>query len=160
MIIEYDEKYIEDVKDLMVELEEYIVSIDKDELDQVGENYREKYVDFMLEEVRENDGKVFIAVEKGKAIGLVAGIIRKYSEWDHLDYKCPKTGSVTELVTTQKERAKGIGKDLLKAIEKYFKDEGCEYVSLEVFSYNEHAKEFYNRQNYHERMRTLIKKID
>ena len=32
-IIEYQEKYLEDVKDLLVELEEYILSIDKDELD-------------------------------------------------------------------------------------------------------------------------------
>ena len=33
-IIEYEEKYLEDVRDLLTELEEYIVSIDKDELDQ------------------------------------------------------------------------------------------------------------------------------
>ncbi len=32
-IIEYEDKYLEDVKDLLVELEEYIVSIDKDNLD-------------------------------------------------------------------------------------------------------------------------------
>ena len=30
-IIEYEEKYLEDVKDLLVELEEYIISIDKDD---------------------------------------------------------------------------------------------------------------------------------
>ena len=29
-IIEYEEKYLEDVRDLLVELEEYILSIDKD----------------------------------------------------------------------------------------------------------------------------------
>lgn len=29
-IIEYENKYIEDVKDLLVELEEYIIKIDKD----------------------------------------------------------------------------------------------------------------------------------
>ena len=34
-IIEYEDKYLNDVKDLLVELEEYIVSIDKDNLDQV-----------------------------------------------------------------------------------------------------------------------------
>ncbi len=33
MIIEYEEKYLDDVRDLLVELEEYIVSIDKDNLD-------------------------------------------------------------------------------------------------------------------------------
>ena len=33
-IIEYDENYLEDVKDLLVELEEYILTIDEDNLDQ------------------------------------------------------------------------------------------------------------------------------
>ena len=32
-IIEYEEKYLEDVRDLLVELEEYILSIDKDIID-------------------------------------------------------------------------------------------------------------------------------
>ena len=40
-IIEYNEKYLEDVKDLLVELEEYIISIDKDNLDQLHPEYRE-----------------------------------------------------------------------------------------------------------------------
>ena len=34
-IIEYNDKYLEDVKDLLVELEEYILSIDEDALDQL-----------------------------------------------------------------------------------------------------------------------------
>lgn len=32
-IVEYENKYLGDVKDLLVELEEYIVSIDKEHLD-------------------------------------------------------------------------------------------------------------------------------
>ena len=34
-IIEYEEKYLNDVKKLLVELEEYILTIDEDELDQL-----------------------------------------------------------------------------------------------------------------------------
>ena len=41
-IIEYEDKYLEDVKDLLVELEEYIISIDKDDLDQLHPLYRSK----------------------------------------------------------------------------------------------------------------------
>ena len=41
-IIEYEEKYLDDVRDLLVELEEYIISIDKDNLDQLHPEYREK----------------------------------------------------------------------------------------------------------------------
>lgn len=41
-IVEYENKYLEDVRDLLTELEEYIVSIDKDELNQVHSEYHEK----------------------------------------------------------------------------------------------------------------------
>ena len=41
-IIEYEEKYLEDVKDLLVELEEYILSIDGNNLDQIYSDYRDK----------------------------------------------------------------------------------------------------------------------
>ena len=41
-IIEYEDQYLEDVRILLTELEEYIVSIDKDELDQVHPEYHEK----------------------------------------------------------------------------------------------------------------------
>ena len=56
-IIEYEDKYLEDVKDLLVELEEYILTIDKDELDQLHPEYRDKMAILDLEEVNENDGK-------------------------------------------------------------------------------------------------------
>ena len=41
-IIEYEDKYLEDVRALLVELEEYLVLIDKDCLEQVHPEYMEK----------------------------------------------------------------------------------------------------------------------
>lgn len=38
-VIAYEDKYLEDVKDLLVELEEYLISIDKDGLDRMHPNY-------------------------------------------------------------------------------------------------------------------------
>lgn len=52
MIIEYNEKYLDDVKDLLVELEEYIISIDKDHLDQLHPDYRDKMAIVDLEDVK------------------------------------------------------------------------------------------------------------
>lgn len=58
-IIEYNDKYIEDVKDLLVELEEYIVSIDKDHLDMLHPEYREKMVMVDLKQIKLLDGKCY-----------------------------------------------------------------------------------------------------
>ena len=158
-IIEYEDKYLADVKDLLVELEEYILSIDKDELDNLHPEYREKMALLDLEEVNENDGKCFLAIENDKAIGLIMGTIIKYDEYDYLDYKCPKEGEITELIVTSKIRSKGIGQALMNKMEEYFKSVGCEYILVDVFAYNENGIKFYDKQGYHPRMHVGIKKI-
>ena len=158
-IIEYEDKYLEDVKDLLVELEEYILTIDKDELDQLHPEYRDKMAILDLEEVNENDGKCYLAIEDDKAIGLIMGIIREYDEYDYLDYKCPKTGEITELIISKNIRSKGIGQQLMHTMEEYFRSVGCEYVTIDVFAYNELAKNFYRKQGYHSRMSIDIKKL-
>ena len=109
--------------------------------------------------VEENNGKCFLAVENNKAIGLIMGYIRTYDEYDYLDYKCPKSGEISELIVTNKIRSKGIGQLLINEMEQYFKTVGCEYVFVDVFAYNEIAKNFYDKNNYHSRMEIRLKKI-
>lgn len=70
-IIEYEDKYLEDIRDLLIELEEYIVSIDKDNLDQIHPEYHEKMALVDLEKVNKNSGICYLAIEKDKAIGLI-----------------------------------------------------------------------------------------
>lgn len=158
-IIEYDDKYLEDVRDLLVELEEYILTIDKDKLDQIHPEYRDKMALLDLEEVKNNNGKCYLAILNDKAVGLIMGTIPKYDEYDYLDYKCPKRGEIIELVVTKNIRSKGIGKLLMKKMEDYFKSVGCEYILVDVFAYNDNAINFYNKNGYHPRMYIDIKKI-
>ena len=159
-IIEYSDKYLEDVKDLLVELEEYILSIDKDNLDQLHSEYREKMAMLDLKDVHDFNGKCYLAINKDdKAIGLIMGTIPQYDEFDYLDYKCPKRGEITELIVTSKIRSNGVGQQLINKMEEYFKSVGCEYVIVDVFAYNENAIKFYERKGYHPRMYTDIKKL-
>ena len=69
-IIEYEDKYLEDVRNLLTELEEYIVSIDEDELDYVHPEYHEKMALLDLEEVQRNSGKCYLAIENDKVLGM------------------------------------------------------------------------------------------
>ena len=158
-IIEYKDKYLEDVKDLLVELEEYLVSIDKDNLDQVHPEYRDKMAILDLEEVKNNNGKCYLAIENAKVVGLIMGCIPKYDEYDYLDYKCPRRGRITELIVTSKVRSKGVGHLLISKMEEYFKSVGCEYVLIDVFAYNEIAIKKKKKKGYHPRMLVDIKKL-
>ncbi len=159
MIIDYEEKYLEDVRDLLVELEEYIISIDEDHLDRLHPEYREKMAIIDLDDVKNNNGKCYLAIENAKVVGLIMGCISKYDEYDYLDYKCPKRGIITELVVSKKIRGTGIGQKLMKKMEEYLKSINCEYILVDVFGYNDSALKFYFKQGYHARMLTTIKKI-
>ena len=121
IIAEYEDKYLEDIRDLLVELEEYILTIDKDELDQLHPEYREKMAVLDLDEVNSNNGKCYIAVENDRAIGVIMGCIFPYDEYDYLDYKCPKRGIITELIVSKNVRSSGIGRQLMEKMENYFK---------------------------------------
>ena len=158
-IVEFEDRYLEDVKDLLVELEEYILSIDEDDLDQLHKDYRDKMAIIDLNEVRKYKGKCYIAVEDNRAIGLIMGTIPPYDENDYLDYKCPKRGEITELIVSKDVRSNGLGQQLMKKMEDYFKSVGCEYVLVDVFAYNKNAIKFYDKMGYHPRMYTDIKKL-
>lgn len=158
-IIEYEDNYLNDVRDLLTELEEYIVSIDKDNLDQVHPDYHKKMALLDLEEIKDNNGKCYLAIDNSKTVGLIMGCIFPYDENDYLDYKCPKRGEITELIVTNKTRSKGIGQKLINRMEEYFKSLNCEYVIVDVFAYNDIGKNFYNKNNFHTRMETMIKKL-
>ena len=159
-IIEYEDRYLEDVKDLLVELEEYILSIDEDNLDQLHPEYRDKMAMLDLEKVNNNNGKCYLAIDNDEVVGLIMGCLRCYDEYDYLDYKCPKCGEVTELVVSKKVRSSGIGTLLINRIEKYFKSIGCEYISIEIFAYNKMGINFYEKHGYHTRGLIDIKKIN
>lgn len=158
-IIEYEEKYLEDVKELLVELEEYILTIDKDNLDQLHPEYRDKMAILDLEEVNNNEGKCYLAIEDNIVLGLIMGYVREYDEYDYLDYKCPRSGEISELIVSKKARSKGIGNSLMKKMEEYFKSIDCEYIFIDVFAYNNIAIKFYEKQGYHTRGLIDIKKI-
>ena len=98
-------------------------------------------------------------IEDNKTIGLIMGIIRKYSEEDYLDYKCPSAGRVTELIISEKARTKGLGTILMNKMETYFKENNCQYSFVDVFSYNENANKFYIKMGFHDRMHDMIKRI-
>ena len=158
-IIEYENKYIKEVKDLLKELEEYIISIDQDNLDIIHPDHYDKKAMIDLEEVNNNNGKCFLAIENDIVIGLIMGIVRKYNEHDYLDYKCPKQGEIIELIVSKNIRGKGVGQALIKRIEEYFKSIDCEYILVDIFGYNDNALKFYCKDGFHPRMITSIKKI-
>lgn len=155
MIIEYEEKYDKQIKDLLVELQQYLSDLDKEGYNIVGENYREEYFKKTMEEVTKNNGKILLYEENKKIAGLVIGILNN-EEMERFDFKAPKRGRITELVVSKEYRGKHIGKQLLNTMKDYLKSIGCEKILIAVFGYNKDAINFYEHNGYHVRMIDMI----
>ena len=157
MIIEYNEKYKEEVKNLLVELQEYIVSIDKEKYNIITKEYRDIYFNKTMEDINKYEGKMYLYKDNNKIIGLIVGLINNLEESTY-DFKCPKRGRITELVVSKHYRKSGVGSILLHSMEDYLKSVGCKDILLGVFAYNENAIKFYEKNGYHIRMLDMTKK--
>lgn len=156
MIIEYDEKYDEEIKDLFVELQEHISKLDKEEYNVLTDECHDNLFDNTLKEIKDYEGKMFLMLQKGRVVGLVVGVINN-DEIDNYDFKAPKRGRITELIVSKKYRSSGIGAKLLERMESYLTSVGCKSILIGVFAYNDSAIKFYERNGYHIRMTDMIK---
>lgn len=156
MIIEYNEKYKEAVKDLLVELQEYIVSIDQEKYNIITKEYRDKYFNKTIEDINKYEGKMYLYKDNDKIIRLIVGLINNLEECTY-DFKSLKSGRITELVVSNHHRTNGVGTILLHSMEDYLQSVGCKDILLGVFAYNENAIKFYDKNGYHIRMLDMTK---
>ncbi len=159
MIVEYDSKYDEQIKDLLVELQNYLVDIDNWHTQILKPEYRENMFKLDMEKVRKQNGKIYLYIENNVAIGIIIGIIEEKDEIDKLTNDCAKTGSILELVVKNDIRGNGIGKLLLGKIEQFFKDVDCKRINIEVFGPNKKGLNFYEKNGYVTRDIIVSKKI-
>ena len=117
--------------DLIRELAEY-----EKELDNVSNTVQ------MMEEDGFGDTPVFgffVAEDSHKNIVGLALYYYKYSTWKG------KRLYLEDLIVTQRERGKGIGKQLFNAVIVQGKTTGCSGMSWQVLNWNEPAINFYDK---------------
>ena len=158
-IIEYNPKYDEQIKDLLVELQNYLVDIDDWHTQVMKPEYRESYFKMDMDKVKNQSGKIYLAIEHKCVIGLIIGIVDEKDEIDKLTNDCAKTGSIIELIVNHNLRGNGVGKMLLEKLEQYFKDINCKRINIEVFGPNKSALNFYTKNDYTIRDIIVSKKI-
>ena len=141
-IIDYDPKYDEDLKNLLLELQEYIASIDKEGYNVVGKDYKEKYFLKIMQDYKQYEGKIFLAEDNDQIIGAIIGVLNNY-----------------ETIVKKEYRGRLVGQKLLAKMEQYFKSVGCKALILGVFGYNDKAINFYTKNGYTLRTMDIMKKL-
>ena len=147
-IIEYDSIYDEQIKNLLVELQNYLIDIDDWHTQVMIPEYRENIFKLDMNKVKKQNGKIYLSIENSIVNGLIIGIVEEKDEIDKLTNDCAKTGSVLELVVKSNIRGNGIGKSLLDKIEEYFRSIYCKRINIEVFGPNKKGLYFYEKNDY------------
>ena len=159
-IIEYNNKYDEQIKDLIVELQNYLIDIDNWHTLVMIPEFREGIFKLDLNNVKNKNGKIYLAIENNTVFGLIMGFVEDKDEEDKLTNDCAKCGLVSELIVKNQSRGNGIGKILLNKIEEYFKSINCKRVNIEVFGPNKKGLNFYEKNGYTIRDIFVSKKLD
>ena len=159
MIIEYDMQYDEQIKDLLVELQNYLIDIDDWHTQVMLPEYRENSFKMDMKQIEKQNGKIYLAIENDIVIGLIMGVVEVKDEIDKLTNDCAKTGSVIELIVKNNIRGNGIGKSLLEKIEEYFKSINYKRINIEVFGPNKKGLNFYKKNDYITRDIIVSKRI-
>lgn len=158
-IIEYNSKYDEQIKDLLVELQNYLIDIDDWHTQVLLPEYREENFQMDIRKVNTQEGKIYLAIENDLIIGLIMGVVEDKDEVDKLTNDCAKTGSVIELIVKNNIRGNGVGKKLLEKVEEYFKSINCKRINIEVFGPNKKGLNFYEKNGYIIRDMIVSKRI-
>ncbi len=159
-VVEYEEAHAERVKDLLVELQTHLASLDDRGVIVLKENYREDYFAYLMGEIEKHEGKMLLAQGTESVIGLVVCKIFQGGGEQDITTSCPKIGFISDLVVTEKERGKGIGGALLAAAEKYFAECECAYTQLEVFAPNTGARRLYEKYGFETNCLYLSKRTE
>ena len=158
-IVPYAPKYAPQAKELLLELQAHLVACDPEAVQVLKERYREEYLGYVLGLTERFGGAVFLALRGDRAVGFAAGYPEPKDEEDLLTNRCPKRGVLSELVVSAPERRQSTGRQLLCAMEEFFRAQGCEFIAVDVFAPNRDARGFYEALGYAPRNIEYYKRI-
>lgn len=158
-IREYDNNDRLAIVDAMEKFQIYLVGIDPLKRLRLMPGYAELYTEGFLKKIADQKGKIYVAIAEDKLVGFIAAVMDEWTEMDLLGHVPDVYARIIELFVDEPYRGTGIGKELMETMEKFLKEAGCGYVSLEVFGPNKAAHEFYGKLGYTDRDYDMLKEL-
>lgn len=104
------------------------------------------YLAYLESDLKSEDRAVFIAIERGRPVGMITGRIYKT-----LPVKTHRRhGHMSNLFVEPAHRKKGIGTALFGEVLKWFRDSGIKDVHLGVYAKNTAAREMFRKLKFRE----------
>lgn len=147
---------LQDILQLWKEAKIYHYNLDPEYYASVSDRSLESLKRYIAKAIKTSKPNILIARSENIIIGFIA-FEKSKEEYSGTNIK--EFGLINELLVTENSRGKGVGIELMKAAEQYFKDQDMHYVKLECSSYNNQALSFYDHFGYQNRQSLLYKKL-
>jgi ribosomal protein S18 acetylase RimI-like enzyme len=144
---------------LIIELIDVINLTDKNGLSIRKPDYEVVYLNYLLNKITENQGKIFLLEINKKICGFVSGIIEKIQKPWSSETILESVGTITDIYVQKEYQKFGYGKILISKIENYLISKKCEAIFVEAFYPNKNARKFYEKMNYEARNIEFMKLI-
>lgn len=154
MIREFRDSDRGDLDKMQFELQKYFSEIDqtRESLPYKNIDAAHQYIQKMLDDVTNMNGKVFVAEESEEIVGFVQGVIIEHKKGEDeirdLSHNLSREGWIGLFYVQPEHRRKGIGQKLLDEMKKYFKSQNCTDIRLLVLLNNTHAIEVYKKNGF------------
>ncbi|MDQ3239623.1 MAG: GNAT family N-acetyltransferase [bacterium] len=158
-IVEFDERYKEELIGLVEKLLDYLISVDS-----MGRlcrmpGYGEYRYNEIIADIKKFNGKCFVVFNDDNMIGYAVCLIKTLDENQLLSATHATRGRVTHLYVDEAFRGNGLGKKLMGKAEEYFLENKCDYMWVAVFEPNENAHAMYKKLGFRDRDIDMIKKL-
>ena len=155
----YDQSDKDDVIFCLENLSDYLSPLDPFKKIRRLPPWGRKYMNWLLDKVKKQDGAIFVAQDENRIIGCIIVVVVKISKLDQLSFAVSQMGRILELFIYEKYRRRGAGRLLMNKAEEYLRMKKCEFIRIEVFEPNTRAHTFYQSLGYADRLRDMIKQI-
>jgi GNAT superfamily N-acetyltransferase len=141
-------------------LQDHEASVDPLKLVVNKPGFGDRYMEYLIERLHNEDGTMYVAEAEGKVIGAVTCVILHYGKHEVLGRSSSNPyGYVTDLFVAPEYREQGVGAKLMASAEDYFRTKGCDYATVGVLAPNTGTYNFYKKIGYADRYVDFIKKI-
>jgi len=156
-IRDYNSSDLDFLSTAMTDLQRYLTELDPDRTMLCPPDCGDSYAAELVQKAQQREGRIIIALVGHTAVGVAAGIIKR---WDSPTSRIANEGEVLELFVAREYRSMGIGSQLMQKMEDFFRQSGCEVISVAVFAPNTSARNLYKCLGYSERVISLRKTIE
>ena len=155
LIREYQAEDLGQVEECIAELQDFCKQIDA--LSANGRTVARKYLQHLLAQCAETDGRIFVAEHDNRVIGMVCVFGKMTS--NAVDEEAYDYAYVSDLVVLAADRHRGLGRALLKRAEVYARSQGARLLKIGVHAPNKVARDLYLSDGFQERIVILQKEL-